>query len=139
MSLSFTDENTNAWCSTCRRLGYCAERYHDDVHRPSQMVVADRSFEDFKVSARNGCHFCDIILQSFMLLQTVESGMQVELVLYSQSPNELHSLANGETSDVVEIYPCSGESKLFSVFFRMNSCSDQWRCNRHESFLSQGG
>jgi hypothetical protein len=56
-----------------------------------------------------GCNFCDKISQSFMLLQCVEKGMRVELLLYAQSPAELHSVANKDVYDAVEIYPCSSK------------------------------
>jgi hypothetical protein len=94
----------------CNCLGYYAKRNH--AESPSLTVLTGRSFGDFEKSAMEGCNFCDKVLQSFMLLQYVERGMRVELLLYAESPTELHSLVNKDVYDAVEIYPCS--SKFYS-------------------------
>jgi hypothetical protein len=44
-----------------------------------------------------------------MLLQFVDLAARVELLLYSDSPTELHSLTNKDAYDLVEIYPSSGK------------------------------
>lgn len=106
MVRSLTRPNEGARCSVCNSLGYGAKRDRDT---PSLTTLADRSFDDFKLSALQGCSFCDLTLQSFMLLQYVDTTTPVELLFYSNSPTELHSLADRDVYDVVEIYPCSGE------------------------------
>jgi|TARA_R110002003_G_scaffold126_34_gene11748 hypothetical protein len=58
-----------------------------------------------------------------MLLQTVEIGMRAELLLYPQSPTELHSLANKDVYDVVEIYPYSGMPDSLKVLISIDSYS----------------
>lgn len=50
-------------------------------------------------------------MQSFMMFQYIEHGMQVELLLYQQSPAELHSISGTDVQDIVEIYACFGKSK----------------------------
>jgi hypothetical protein len=60
----------------------------------------------------DGCYFCDVVMQSFMLLQDVEKGMSVELALWPRSPVELHSLANKDVYDAVEIYPCPSKCQV---------------------------
>lgn len=95
-------------CSVCNCLGFDLTRDRVVPQRSSLTVLRDRCFEDFDRSATRGCGFCDIVAQSFLLLQFVIPGMQVELILYPQSPAELHSLANKDIYDVVEIYPYSG-------------------------------
>lgn len=105
-----TIEDTALCCPVCWCLGYCAkqQQHHDGSKGQRLIVIRDRSYDDFGVSAKQGCTFCDATLQSFMLLQSVEVGMPLELVIYAQSPTELHSLARKGVYDVVEIYPSSG-------------------------------
>jgi hypothetical protein len=125
MSLVSADKRTSVCCSICNCLGYCAKRNHGEVHRPKLTILADRSFEDFKISALQGCHFCDVTMQAFQLLQSVEFGAQVELLLYAQSPTELHSVANKGEYDVVEIYTCPSKPnplELQHKYQQLSSC-----------------
>jgi hypothetical protein len=100
------DEKTSGCCTVCNCLGYCTSRPHDQ--RPS---LVKRSFDDFEISSAKGkgCHFCDVTLQSFMLLRFLDTAARVELLFYPESPTELHSLARRDAYDVVEIYPSSGK------------------------------
>lgn len=123
MSLRLTNKHTGVCCSLCQCLGYCDTRNHGELHRPSLTVLSRRSFDQFRISATQGCLFCDVALQSFMLLQTVEIGMRAELLLYPQSPTELHSLANKDVYDVVEIYPYSGMPDSLKVLISIDSYS----------------
>lgn len=115
MELIPTDEKPDV-CSTCNCLGYryCDKRGHDQPQRPSLTVLSKRTFHDFRISAAQGCRFCDVALQSFMLFQSVNTEMRVELLIYSQSPAELHYLANRDMCDAVEIYACEGKLSLSS-------------------------
>ena len=121
------DKNKHAWCSTCMSLGYLYERGHDQPRRPSPIVLRDRSFDDFNKSADRGCPFCDIVLQSFMLLDFVTPEMQVKLLLYADSPAELHGPGWAGFSEVIEIYPCSGKLALLGLSF----CECSLLNNRH--------
>lgn len=71
------------------------------------MVIEDRSFQDFNVSAEHGCNFCDLIRQSFPLFTKIG---QVDLFLYSDSPIEIHSKSN--SSEILGIYAESGKYSL---------------------------
>jgi hypothetical protein len=59
-----------------------------------------------------------VTLQSFMLLRSVDVAAQVELLFYTDSPTELHSLASRDEYDVVEIYPNSGKFHYHAEGFR---------------------
>ena len=103
------DKNKDAWCSTCMSLGYLYERGHNQPRRPSPIVLRDRSFDDFSKSADRGCPFCDVVLQSFALLDFVAPEMRVKLLLDAESPAELHGSGWADFSEVIEIYPCPGK------------------------------
>ncbi|KAH5741123.1 hypothetical protein HBI18_042470 [Parastagonospora nodorum] len=97
-------------CPTCNCLGYCAAQSQS----PSFKILSKRSFHDFQTSSLQGCAFCDVALQSCMLFQFVEAETQVEVLIYAQSPTELHSRANRDAQDIVEIYPSSsGTGNVF--------------------------
>jgi hypothetical protein len=106
MGIEHVEETADGCCPTCNSMGYLYTREHDEVCRPSLTVLRDRSFEGFCTSAKRGCSFCGVILQAFPLLQFVATGMRVELLLYADSPVELHSSGQKDVHEVVEIYPC---------------------------------
>jgi len=107
--LELVDGTADVCCPTCSSLGYLYTRDHDETHRRSLIVVSNRSFDDFRTSAVQGCFFCDLVLQSFLLLQYVTAEMRVELLLYPDSPAELHSSDEQGFHEIVEIYPCSSK------------------------------
>lgn len=109
----FANKPADVRCSTCMRFGYFDKGSHQKLHRQRPTVLPDRSYDDFKKSSMRGCPFCDVVLQSFMLLQGVTPEMRVELLLYAESPVELHMSGQKESPEVVEIYPCS--SRFASV------------------------
>jgi hypothetical protein len=101
-------QNTIECCSTCCCLGYRAENV-----RTRLKAVSDRSFEDFELSAKqNGCSYCAVALQSFLLFENIVSNMQVELLMYPSSPTEMHSRVREGQSEVLEIYPCPSKHIL---------------------------
>jgi hypothetical protein len=104
MGLMLANERAEVFCSTCKCLGFSNTHSSDKVQDSSLIVLSDRSFEEFSKSAKEGCCFCDAILQAFMLFQFVDIGMHVELLLYGQSPAELHASVNEDIHEVVEIY-----------------------------------
>lgn len=113
MGLLSTDMKADVFCTICNCLGFFHKRDHDQLRRPGLIVLANRSFDEFSKSAKRGCCFCDVVQQSFLLLQYVDAEMRVKLLLYAQSPAELHASANEDVHEVVEIYSCS--SKLVLV------------------------
>jgi hypothetical protein len=105
-----TDEKASMCCSTCNCLGFCSAKRANGTHsKPGLKILTNRSFNDFEISATEGCHFCDVTYQSFPLLRSLGSDLQVELLMYPQSPTEIHNRSNGGAYDVVEIYPCSSK------------------------------
>jgi hypothetical protein len=119
MHSAIFDEKTSECCTVCNCLGYCTSRSHDQ-----RSSLVKRSFADFRISAKEkGCLYCDVALQSFMLLRFLNTTMQVELVTYPESPTELHSLANRGAYDVVEIYPSSGKLGCLVEIFYNSSCN----------------
>jgi hypothetical protein len=73
-------------------------------------VLSDRSFEDFELSAnQTGCFYCAIALQTFLLFEIVVANMKVDLLLYPNSPTEMHSMPKEGQSEVLEIYPCASK------------------------------
>jgi hypothetical protein len=96
------DQNMILCCPICNCLGYCAGGL-----RSSLKVLPDRSFNEIDSSAKQGCWFCDLAVQSFMMLLRVESEPRVELLVYPDSPTEIHSISGNLPGDVLEIYPCS--------------------------------
>jgi hypothetical protein len=112
MGLMLADEKAEVCCSTCNCLGFFHKRGPDKLQRPSLNVLSNRSFDEFSRSAMQGCSFCDVVQQSFLLLQYVAVEMRVELLLYGQSPAELHASANKDIHEVVEIYSCSSKLVL---------------------------
>ncbi|KAF2828836.1 HET-domain-containing protein [Ophiobolus disseminans] len=107
MGLIPVDKRTDVFCAICNCLGFFHKRDHDKLCRPGLIVLANRSFDEFSKSAKQGCCFCDVVQQSFLLLQYVDAEMRVKLLLYAQSPAELHASANKDVHEVVEIYSCS--------------------------------
>jgi hypothetical protein len=104
-------QNTTECCSTCGSLGYSAK----DV-QTRQKALSDRSFDVFELSAnKNGCPYCAVALQSFLLFENIVSNMQVELLLYPNSSTEMHSRAGKGQSEVLEIYPCSSKNILAAL------------------------
>jgi hypothetical protein len=100
--------STIACCSTCCCLGYRR------VEVPTRLkVLSDRSYEDFESSAdQKGCPHCSVILQSFALFDKVVPNMQVDLLLYADSPTEMHTKPEEGQSEVLELYPCQGKHFL---------------------------
>lgn len=107
MGAGYTKEMTSYCCRVCNCLGYCVDNNHEKTHYSSLKVIPNCRFDDFESSANRGCLFCAFVLQSFVLLQSQQVGRStpVELLLYPDSPAELHSLADEDVYDVVEIYP----------------------------------
>lgn len=103
------EKTTVVCCASCNCFGYSLSLHQGAPHRSSLTVLGKRSFDDFELSATQGCCFCDMILQSFMMFKYIETGMQVDLLLYPQSPAELHSMSRNDLYDVVEIYACSSK------------------------------
>ena len=112
MGLMPADKKADVFCAICNCLGFFRKRDHDKLHRPSLTVLANRSFDEFSKSAKQGCCFCDVIQQSFLLLRYVDAEMRVKLLLYAQSPAELHASSNKDFPEVVEIYSCSSKLVL---------------------------
>jgi hypothetical protein len=94
--------NPISYCSTCSCLGYFGAEVRTRLE-----VVSHRNFKDFEFSANEeGCSYCAVALQCFALFRTIVSNLQVELLLYPNSPTEMHSKPEEGQSEVLEIYPC---------------------------------
>ena len=106
-----TGDNTgeSKCCPVCNCLGYCAKQNQNDtVSRPRLKALSSRTFRSFEASAKDGCRYCDYVFQGFVLLGSTAENPEVELILYVDSPTELHSATNEDVCDIVEIYPSSG-------------------------------
>jgi hypothetical protein len=96
------DRNAIPCCSTCCCLGFRTGKV-----RARLRALSGRSFEGFELSANHqGCSYCAVALQSFLLFKEIVSNMQVELLLYPNSPTEMHSMPTKGQSEVLEIYSC---------------------------------
>jgi len=93
-------------CSTCTSFGFFDKDSHRNLHHQRPTVLPDRSYDDFSKSADGGCIFCDAVRQSFQLLDYVATEMPVKLLLYPDSPVELHASDGKDSYQVIEIYPC---------------------------------
>jgi hypothetical protein len=80
--------------------------------RASLKVLPDRSLSDFDSSARLGYPFCDLAVQSFMMLPYIVAEPRVDLLVYQDSPTEMHSMSEDHAGGVLEIYPCSSKQVL---------------------------
>lgn len=112
MGWMLANKKAEVCCSICDCLGFFHTRGSNKLQRPSLTVLPNRSFDEFSKSAKQGCCFCDVVQQSFQLLQDVSVEMRVELLLYGQSPAELHASLNRDIHEVVEIYSCSSKLAL---------------------------
>lgn len=125
MALGLAKETADVYCPTCMCLGYSNRGSHQNLRPQTPTVLPGRSYHDFKGSAERGCFFCDVVLQSFLLLQNVAPEMRVELVLYAESPAELHAPGWKSFHEVVEIYPCSSK---FTSLASLNETHTSIRC-----------
>ncbi|KAJ8112944.1 hypothetical protein OPT61_g4808 [Boeremia exigua] len=101
-------------CPQCNNLGHCHARHEERFFHAGVRILSKRSFDEFARSAAQGCVFCDAVAQSFALLRGVEPGMRVELLLYPDSPAEVHSLVNRLYGDAVEVYAECGPEKRWA-------------------------
>jgi len=139
MSLELVDETADVCCLTCSSLGYLYALDHDKIRRPELTVLPGLSFNDFCISAERGCFFCDVVLQSFLLLQFVTEEMRVELLLYADSPVELHSSGEKDFHEVVEIYPCSSTYTPFERTPIQIHITKQSPCSGYKAHVSNSG
>ncbi|KAH8719331.1 heterokaryon incompatibility protein-domain-containing protein [Phaeosphaeriaceae sp. PMI808] len=113
MGATHDDEKANMCCPTCNCLGYCTFRSNEAHNPPNVKRLANRSFNDFEISSQQGCSFCDVTLQSFLLLHSVEPNSRVDLLLYRKSPAEIQSTSRDDPYNVVEIYAQSDTKLLY--------------------------
>jgi hypothetical protein len=128
----FINQNSISCCSTCCCLGYRTAEA-----RTRLKVVSDRSLGDFELSAnQKGCSYCAIALQSLSLFKTVVPDMQVDLLLYPNSPTEMHSKSKEGQSEVLEIYPCASKHSPYGLMLLI-ALNQSRQFNKHRAIMGR--
>ncbi|CAM1510589.1 Fc.00g009240.m01.CDS01 [Cosmosporella sp. VM-42] len=102
-------------CSLCWCLGFSSPSHWNKDQTNKTRVSPTRQKREIIQSAKDGCHFCDLVCQASSLLRSAASDPPISISVYRNFPAEIHSMSPDEYYDVVEIYASFSMSKHYVV------------------------